>query len=180
MKINFQFVSASERTLKKIWAIHKPGGCGSNLGRAMFLLRKRISPSVRKESKRALFIISNGRLILGTSHKRAARLLKTENRFDVFVIGVGKNPNKEELSSLVSQPVKGHLILLKVFSDVFSSVRKALASGKGKQTQTHIPCIRIVLFCLYESSTGCKAHWDICEMRYIRTPIIIIIKIFPK
>jgi hypothetical protein len=24
-------------------------------------------------------------------------------------------------------------------------------------------------------STGCKAHWDIREMRYIRTPIIIII-----
>jgi hypothetical protein len=26
-----------------------------------------------------------------------------------------------------------------------------------------------------KSSTDCKAHWDICEMRYIRTPIIIII-----
>jgi hypothetical protein len=26
-----------------------------------------------------------------------------------------------------------------------------------------------------KSSTDCKAHWDICKMRYIRSPIIIII-----
>jgi hypothetical protein len=26
-----------------------------------------------------------------------------------------------------------------------------------------------------KSSTDCKAHWDICEMCYIRTPIIILL-----
>jgi hypothetical protein len=29
-----------------------------------------------------------------------------------------------------------------------------------------------------KSSTDCKAQWDICEMRYIRTPIIIIYYIY--
>jgi len=133
MRINFEFLSSSARTLKKIWSIRKPGGCGSNLGRAMFLLRKRIAPKVRRESRRSLFVITNGRLILGTSHKRAARLLKVENRFEVFVIGIGKNPDKEVLSTLVSDPVKEHFIGLKVYSDVFSSVRKAVTSRTGER-----------------------------------------------
>lgn len=132
MKINFQFTSSSDRILKKIGTIKKPGGCGSNLGRSMFLLRKRITPGARRESKRALFIVSNGRLILGTSHKRAARLLKTENRFDIYVIGIGKSQKVEELSHLVSEPVKEHMISIKVFGDVFGSVRKALEPGRGE------------------------------------------------
>lgn len=132
MKINLDFTTSSLRTIRKVWSIKRPNGCGSNLGRAMFLLRKRIAPKLRRDSKRALFIVTNGKLVMGTSHKRASRLLQTENRFEVFVIGIGKTPNKDMLSTLVSEPVKEHFIGLKVYSDVFTSVTKTVVAAKSK------------------------------------------------
>lgn len=132
MRINFDFTSSSVRAVRKIWSIKKPSGCGSNLGRSMFLLRKRISPKLRRDSKRAVFIITNGKLVLGSSHKRASRLLQAENRFSLFVIGIGKNPNKDMLTTLVSAPVKEHYIALRAYNDVFSSVTKAVSPGKSE------------------------------------------------
>lgn len=132
MRINLELTPSSLRTIRKIGSIKGPSGCGSNLGRTMFLLRKRIVPKLRPTSKRALFIITNGKLVMGSGHKRASRLLKTENRFEVFVIGVGKNPNKEMLSTLVSEPVKEHFIGLKGFGDVFTSVTKTVLASKGE------------------------------------------------
>ena len=120
------FESPSERVIKKIGSLKKPGGCGASLGRAMYMTRRRLVPTMRKNSNKAMFIISTGTLNMGTSHPRAARLLESEQSFQVFSIAIGKNPNKRVLSTVASQPEKSHLIFLRYYGDVFDAVRRTV------------------------------------------------------
>jgi len=135
------FASPSDKVIKKIGAIKKPGGCGTSLGRAMYMTRRRIVPNTRTNSNKAMFIISTGLLNMGTSHPKASRLLESEKSFQIFSIAIGKNPNTRVLSSVVSQPVKSHLIFLRYYGDVFDAVRRTVTlkkkgeiPGKGKRS----------------------------------------------
>ncbi|XP_078348810.1 uncharacterized protein LOC144633803 isoform X2 [Oculina patagonica] len=124
------FASPSDRVIKKIGGIKKPGGCGTSLGRAMYMTRRRIVPNTRTNSNKAMFIISTGLLNMGTSHPKASRLLESEKSFQIFSIAIGKNPNTRILSSVVSQPIKSHLIFLRYYGDVFDAVRRAVTMKK--------------------------------------------------
>lgn len=128
------FESPSERVIKKIGSLKKPGGCGASLGRAMYMTRRRLVPTMRKNSNKAMFIISTGTLNMGTSHPRAARLLESEQSFQVFSIAIGKNPNKRVLSTVASQPEKSHLIFLRYYGDVFDAVRRTVTLKQRGET----------------------------------------------
>lgn len=131
------FASPSEKVIKKIGAIKKPGGCGTSLGRAMYMTRRRIVPNTRTNSNKAMFIISTGLLNMGTSHPKASRLLESEESFQIFSIAIGKNPNTRILSSVASQPIKSHLIFLRYYGDVFDAVRRAVTiKKKGERPGT--------------------------------------------
>lgn len=131
------FASPSEKVIKKIGAIKKPGGCGTSLGRAMYMTRRRIVPNTRTNSNKAMFIISTGLLNMGTSHPKASRLLESEKSFQIFSIAIGKNPNTRILSSVASQPIKSHLIFLRYYGDVFDAVRRAVTiKKKGERPGT--------------------------------------------
>lgn len=124
------FASPSDRVIKKIGGIKKSGGCGTSLGRAMYMIRRRLVPNTRTNSNKAMFIISNGLLNMGTSHPKASRLLESEKSFQIFSIAVGKSPNTRLLSSVVSQPEKSHLIFLRYYGDVFDAVRRTVSRNK--------------------------------------------------
>ena len=124
------FASPSDRVIKKIGGIKKSGGCGTSLGRAMYMTRRRLVPNTRTNSNKAMFIISNGLLNMGTSHPKASRLLESEKSFQIFSIAVGKSPNTRLLSSVVSQPEKSHLIFLRYYGDVFDAVRRTVSRNK--------------------------------------------------
>jgi len=132
------FASPSDRVIKKIGSLKKPGGCGTSLGRAMYMTRRRIVPTTRTNSNKAMFIISTGHLNTGTSHPKAARLLESEQSFQIFSIAIGKNPNKRILSSVVSQPEKSHLIFLRYYGDVFDAVRRTVTMKKQDPTECGI------------------------------------------
>ena len=124
------FASPSERVIKKIGSLKKPGGCGTSLGRAMYMTRRRVVPNMRTNSNKAMFIISSGLLNMGTSHPKAARLLESEQSFQIFSIAIGKNPNKRILSSVASQPENSHVIFLRYYGDVFDAVRRTVTMKK--------------------------------------------------
>ena len=124
------FASPSDKVIKKIGSLKKPGGCGTSLGRAMYMTRRRIVPNTRTNSNKAMFIISTGLLNMGTSHPKASRLLESEKSFQIFSIAIGKNPNTRVLSSVTSQPIKSHLIYLRYYGDVFDAVRRTVTLKK--------------------------------------------------
>ena len=132
------FASPSDRVIKKIGSLKKPGGCGTSLGRAMYMTRRRIVPTTRTNSNKAMFIISTGHLNTGTSHPKAARLLESEQSFQIFSIAIGKNPDKRILSSVVSQPEKSHLIFLRYYGDVFDAVRRTVTMKKQGEKSYHL------------------------------------------
>lgn len=129
------FASPSERVIKKIGSLKKPGGCGTSLGRAMYMTRRRVVPNMRTNSNKAMFIISSGLLNMGTSHPKAARLLESEQSFQIFSIAIGKNPNKRILSSVASQPENSHVIFLRYYGDVFDAVRRTVTMKKRDPTE---------------------------------------------
>lgn len=94
------------------------------------MTRRRVVPNTRTNSNKAMFIISTGILNIGTSHPKAARLLESEQSFQIFSIAIGKNPNKRLLSSVVSQPEKSHVIFLRYYGDVFDAVRRTVTTKK--------------------------------------------------
>ncbi|XP_074621871.1 complement C2-like isoform X1 [Acropora palmata] len=124
------FASPSDKVIKKIGSIKKPGGCGTSLGRAIYAARRVLVPSTRASSNKAMFVISTGTLNMGTSHPKAARLLQTENSFQVFAIAIGKRPDRKVLQSVVSQPEKNHVISLRNVGNVFDAVRRTVTTQK--------------------------------------------------
>ena len=95
---------------------------------------KKVVPMARSFSNKALFVISSGKFNTGSSHSKASRILSNEHGFEIYAIGVGRNPNKQTLMSIASDPVKGHTIFLRYFGDVFGTVRRSFAvkSSKGE------------------------------------------------
>ncbi|XP_068695192.1 uncharacterized protein [Montipora foliosa] len=135
---SLNFASPSDRVIKKIGSLKKPGGCGTSLGRAIYMTRRRVVPNTRTNSNKAMFVISTGVLNIGTSHPKAARLLESEKSFQVFAIAIGKTPNKRLLSSVVSQPEKSHVIFLRYYGDVFDAVRRTVITKKRGPTECGI------------------------------------------
>lgn len=125
------FASPSDKVIKKIGSIKKLGGCGTTLGRAMYMTKRRVVPNTRTNSNKAMFIISTGLLNMGSSHPKASRLLQSEKSFQIFSIAIGKKPNIRILSSVVSQPIKSHLIFLRYYGDVFDAVRRTVTMKKN-------------------------------------------------
>ena len=133
------FASPSDKVIKKIGSIKKPGGCGTSLGRAIYAARRVLIPSTRTSSNKAMFVISTGTLNMGTSHPKAARLLQTENSFQVFAIAIGKRPDRKILQSVVSQPEKNHVISLRNVGNVFDAVRRTVTTQKKGKPSVWFP-----------------------------------------
>jgi len=76
---------------------------------------------------------------MGTSHPKAARLLQTENSFQVFAIAIGKRPDRKVLQSVVSQPEKNHVISLRNVGNVFDAVRRTVTTQKKGKPSVWFP-----------------------------------------
>ena len=147
------FASPSDRVIKKIGSLKKPGGCGTSLGRAIYMTRRRVVPNTRTNSNKAMFVISTGVLNIGTSHPKAARLLESEKSFQVFAIAIGKTPNKRLLSSVVSQPEKSHVIFLRYYGDVFDAVRRTVTTKKRGKDQLRLHSLLLTFAGYFEGDT---------------------------
>lgn len=161
------FASPSDRVIKKIGSLNKPGGCGTSLGRAMYMTRRRVVPNTRSNSNKAMFIISTGILNIGTSHPKAARLLESEQSFQIFSIAIGKNPNKRLLSSVVSQPEKSHVIFLRYYGDVFDAVRRTVTMRKrGKVINLVFPINTLMVDEVLYPKYSIRFRFEVTQNKY--------------
>lgn len=88
-----------------------------------------IVPEARKDSKRALFLITDGRSNIGGDPSADASILRDFQKFEIYAIGVTDSVNEKELRSIASEPFRTHVFLLKDFDDL--AKLKQLITAKG-------------------------------------------------
>ena len=97
------------------------GGTATRL--ALDMVRNLIIPSSKRpDSKKALFLITDGESNVGGSPKKAANYLKNKEKVEIYVIGIGKKVRDESLRGLASKAE--NVFPLKSFKDLKKLKRK--------------------------------------------------------
>ena len=94
-----------------------------------------VVPETRKNSKKALFLITDGRSNIGGDPTSDAMILRDSCDFEIYAIGVTNSVDEQELRSIASEPFRTHVYLLKNFEDL-AKLRKLITDkGNGKFTE---------------------------------------------
>lgn len=88
-----------------------------------------IVPETRNTSKKALFLITDGRSNIGDDPALDAMLLRDSCDFEIYAIGVTNSVDERELRSIASEPFRTHVHLLEKFEDL--TKLKQLITVKG-------------------------------------------------
>ena len=91
-----------------------------------------IVPETRNNSKKALFLITDGRSNIGGDPSREASLLRVSCKFEIYAIGVTNSVDEQELRSIASKPFRTHVHLLETFDDLTKLKGLITAKGNGK------------------------------------------------
>lgn len=91
-----------------------------------------IVPETRKRSKKALFLITDGRSNTGGDPTFDAMLLRDSCDFEIYTIGVTDSVDEQELRSIASEPFRTHVFLLKNFEDLTKLKELITAKGIGE------------------------------------------------
>ncbi|XP_076349636.1 integrin alpha-M-like isoform X2 [Tachypleus tridentatus] len=95
-----------------------PAGGGSDMGDAFSKVFVDVTPVLRKEAKRALFLVTDGEPTdQDISPEEYISNLKKGKDFEIFIIGIGTTINPQRLRAMVSEPSKHHYFQLQKFED---------------------------------------------------------------
>ncbi|CAH3017095.1 unnamed protein product [Porites evermanni] len=88
-----------------------------------------IVPETRNNSKKALFLITDGRSNIGGDPVADAMILRDSEDFEIYAIGVTNSVDEQELRGIASEPFRTHVHLLENFEDL--TKLKELITAKG-------------------------------------------------
>lgn len=88
-----------------------------------------IEPETRNSSKKALFLITDGRSNVGGDPSYEAIILRETLDFEIYAIGVTDSVDEQELRDIASEPFRTHVHLLEKFEDL--TKLKELITAKG-------------------------------------------------
>lgn len=91
-----------------------------------------IVPETRNTSKKALFLITDGRSNIGDDPALDAMLLRDSCDFEIYAIGVTNSVDERELRSIASEPFRTHVHLLEKFEDLTKLKQLITAKGNGE------------------------------------------------
>ena len=130
-KLNEDAVDSKEKTLKKIEQIDYIGGV-TETKLALVAVRNLILPSSRRlESKKALFLLTDGGGSNGAT-KQIADCLKNEEDVEIYVIGIGRKIRDLSLRSLASK--YQNVFAIKGYNDLIRAVKIIVEmSFRGKK-----------------------------------------------
>jgi len=103
------------------------GGTATSL--ALNRTIEEIVPETRNNSKKALFLITDGRSNIGGDPTPDAMILRDSCDFEIYAIGVTNSVDEQELRSIASEPFRTHVHLLEKFEDL--TKLKELITAKG-------------------------------------------------
>ena len=105
------------------------GGTATSL--ALNKTIEEIVPETRNNSKKALFLITDGRSNDGGDPRLDAMILRDSCDFEIYAIGVTNSVDENELRSIASEPFKTHVFLLKEFKGLAKLRELITAKGTG-------------------------------------------------
>jgi hypothetical protein len=77
-----------------------------------------VVPEVRNNSKKALFLITDGKSNMGGSPSRSAKVLRDGYDFEIFAIGISTQVFEKELRDIASEPFRTHVYLMENFKSL--------------------------------------------------------------
>ena len=95
-----------------------------------------VIPETRNNSKKALFLITDGQSNTGGNPAAEAHFLRDRYNFEMFAIGVSNNVNQQELNSIASQPFRTHVFLLKDFKSLVKLKELITAKATGEKNNS--------------------------------------------
>lgn len=104
-----------------------------------------IVPETRERSKKALFLITDGRSNIGGDPAFDAMLLRDSCDFEIYAIGVTDSVDEQELRSIASEPFRTHVFLLKNFEDLTKLKELITAKGIGEYLEKAVTLTRCLL-----------------------------------
>ena len=90
-----------------------------------------VVPETRNNSKKALFLITDGKSNAGGDPEEDARFLRDTYEFEIFAIGVSDSVNKKELEGIASEPFRTHVYLLRDFQSLVTLKELITAKRTG-------------------------------------------------
>lgn len=99
-----------EKEIKKI----RQAGGGTATRLALETVRKFVAPITRKRAQKVLFFITDGHSNIGGKPEKAARKLRNDHDFQIYAIGVGKEPKVRELMAIATEQGEGEKYVLSV------------------------------------------------------------------
>ena len=91
-----------------------------------------IVPETRNNSKKALFLITDGRSNIGGDPVADAMILRDSEDFEIYAIGVTNSVDEQELRGIASEPFRTHVHLLENFEDLTKLKELITSKGSGK------------------------------------------------
>lgn len=95
-----------------------------------------IVPETRNTSKKALFLITDGRSNIGGDPALDAMILRDSCDFEIYAIGVTDSVDERELRSIASEPFRTHVHLLEKFEDLTKLRELITTKGNSKFCKT--------------------------------------------
>lgn len=97
------------------------------------MVLREVVPETRNNSKKALFLITDGKSNTGGDPGEDARFLREKYKFEIFAVGVSNSVNRQELNSIASEPFRNHVFLLKDFESLATLKDLITAKGTGEK-----------------------------------------------
>ena len=106
---------------------------GTATDKALGLTLHEVCPETRNDSRKALFLITDGRSNSGSHPRGNALLLRNSDEcdFEIYAIGVTDSVDKAELESIASEPYRTHVHLLEDFQSLATLKELITAKGTG-------------------------------------------------
>ncbi|XP_006826065.1 uncharacterized protein LOC100368814 [Saccoglossus kowalevskii] len=111
-------VNTTEKAIEQLQVIQASGG-GTAMKEAFEIMFSEVVPRLRPESKKAMFIITDGKSNSGSPISYAQRLRdRNEHAFEIFAIGIGNGVDRNELKKIASEPFTSHVFLIRQYEDL--------------------------------------------------------------
>nr|BAH22727.1 complement factor B precursor [Nematostella vectensis] len=117
-----------EEAVRRLENLQFQGG-GTATKLALQAVIDTVTPELRNNSKKALFLITDGKSNKGGSPDRPAKVLRAGFNFEIFAIGVSDSVDKDELKSIASEPFRTHVYQIKDYATLVKL--KELITTKG-------------------------------------------------
>ncbi|XP_022108955.1 complement factor B-like [Acanthaster planci] len=123
-------VDTFEKVMEKITLLKDNLGGGTALRGALERVLA-LSQDMRNESKKALFLMTDGEATVGKDPAAIAESLRRDYGMEIFLVAVGQSIDHRQLRKIASQPYSTHVFLLENFEDLEQLT--AIISEKGAE-----------------------------------------------